>query len=78
MQMVGQKHVRHIVPDNSLNSAMKSLRIPNRSSSEMATPKDKVRAFAELESRGHDVRGNPPAQIKQILKRRPSKQKSKD
>jgi hypothetical protein len=40
--------------------------------------KDKVRAFAELECRGHDVRGNPPAQIKQILKRRPSKQKSKD
>ena len=33
-------------------------------------------ALAELEYRGYDVRGKTPAQIRQILKRRPSKQKS--
>lgn len=33
-------------------------------------------ALAELERRGYDVRGKTPAQIRQILKRRPSKQKS--
>jgi hypothetical protein len=33
-------------------------------------------ALAELECRGYDVRGKTPAQIRQILKRRPSKQKS--
>jgi xanthine/CO dehydrogenase XdhC/CoxF family maturation factor len=38
----------------------------------------KSAALAELECRGYDVRGKTPAQIKQILKRRPSKQKSKD
>lgn len=30
-------------------------------------------AMAELERRGYDVRGKPPAQIRQILKRGPSK-----
>ena len=35
-------------------------------------------ALAELEYRGYDVRGKTPVQIKQILKRHPSKQKSKD
>jgi hypothetical protein len=38
----------------------------------------KSAALAELECRGYDVRGKTPAQIKQILKRRPSKQRSKD
>ena len=38
----------------------------------------KSAALAELECRGYDVRGKTPAQIKQILKRRPSKQKSED
>ncbi len=33
-------------------------------------------ALAELERRGYDVRGKTPAQIRQILRRRPSKQKS--
>jgi hypothetical protein len=36
----------------------------------------KSAAIAELERRGYDVRGKTPAQIRQILKRRPSKQKS--
>lgn len=31
-------------------------------------------AFAELEGRGYEVRGKTPIQIRQILKRRPSKQ----
>jgi hypothetical protein len=35
-------------------------------------------ALAELECRGYDVRGKTPAQIRPILKRRPSKQKSED
>jgi SOS response regulatory protein OraA/RecX len=30
-------------------------------------------ALAELERRGYDVRGKTPAQIRQMLKRRPSK-----
>ena len=38
----------------------------------------KSAALAELECRGYDVRGKTPAQIKQILKRPPSNQKSKD
>jgi hypothetical protein len=33
-------------------------------------------ALAELELRGYNVRGKTPAQIRQMLKRRPSKQKS--
>jgi hypothetical protein len=33
-------------------------------------------AIAELERRGYDVRGKTPAQIKQILRRRPTKPKS--
>ena len=33
-------------------------------------------AIAELERRGYDVRGKTPAQIRQLLRRRPSKQKS--
>jgi len=33
-------------------------------------------ALAELERRGYEVRGKTPAQIRQMLKRRPSKQKS--
>jgi hypothetical protein len=33
-------------------------------------------ALAELERRGYDVRGKTPVQIRQILRRRPSKQKS--
>jgi hypothetical protein len=36
----------------------------------------KSAALAKLECRGYDVRGKTPAQIRQILKRRPSKQKS--
>jgi len=36
----------------------------------------KIAAIAELERRGYEVRGKTPAQIRQILKRRPSKQKS--
>jgi hypothetical protein len=32
-------------------------------------------ALAELERRGYDVRGKTPVQIRQILRRRPSKQK---
>jgi hypothetical protein len=34
-------------------------------------------ALAELERRGYDVRGKTPVQIRQMLRRRPSKQKSK-
>jgi hypothetical protein len=33
-------------------------------------------AIADLERRGYDVRGKTPAQIRLILKRRPSKQAS--
>jgi hypothetical protein len=33
-------------------------------------------AITELESRGYDIRGKTPAQIRQILKRRPKGQKS--
>jgi hypothetical protein len=33
-------------------------------------------AIAELERRGYDVRGKTPAQIRQILRRRPKKPKS--
>ena len=33
-------------------------------------------AIADLERRGYDVRGKTPAQIRLILKRRPSKQTS--
>jgi hypothetical protein len=36
----------------------------------------KTAAIAELERRGYEVRGKTPGQIRQILKRRPSKQKS--
>jgi uncharacterized protein (UPF0335 family) len=36
----------------------------------------KKEAIAELERRGYDVRGRTPAQIRQILRRRPTKQKS--
>ena len=35
----------------------------------------KSEAIAELERRGYDVRGKTPAQIKQILRRRPIKSK---
>jgi hypothetical protein len=33
-------------------------------------------AIADLERRGYDARGKTPAQIRQMLKRRPLKQKS--
>jgi hypothetical protein len=33
-------------------------------------------AIADLERRGYDVRGKTPAQIRQILRRRPAKPKS--
>ena len=33
-------------------------------------------ALAELERQGYEVRGKTPAQIRQILRRRPSKLKS--
>jgi hypothetical protein len=33
-------------------------------------------AIADLERRGYEVRGKTPGQIRQILKRRPSKQKT--
>jgi hypothetical protein len=33
-------------------------------------------AIADLERRGYDVRGKTPAQIRLVLKRRPSKQTS--
>jgi len=36
----------------------------------------KNEAFAQLERRGYDVRGKTPAQIRQILRRRPAKPKS--
>ena len=36
----------------------------------------KSAALADLERRGYDVRGKTPAQIRLILKRRPSKQTS--
>jgi hypothetical protein len=36
----------------------------------------KSAAIADLEHRGYDVRGKSPAQIRQMLKRRPSKQVS--
>jgi hypothetical protein len=35
----------------------------------------KSAAIADLERRGYEVRGKTPGQIRQILKRRPSKQK---
>jgi hypothetical protein len=38
----------------------------------------KTAALSELERRGFDVRGKTPAQIRQILRRRPSKQPSED
>jgi hypothetical protein len=36
----------------------------------------KSEAIAELERRGYDVRSKTPAQIRQILRRRPKKSKS--
>jgi hypothetical protein len=36
----------------------------------------KNEAFAQLERRGYEVRGKTPAQIRQILRRRPAKPKS--
>jgi hypothetical protein len=36
----------------------------------------KNEAFAQLERRGYDVRGKTPAQIRQILRRRPAKSKT--
>ena len=36
----------------------------------------KEEAIAELERRGYDVRGRTPAQIRQMLRRRATKQKS--
>ena len=36
----------------------------------------KSAAIADLERRGYEVRGKTPSQIRQILKRRPSKQKT--
>jgi hypothetical protein len=36
----------------------------------------KSAAIADLERRGYDVRGKTPAQIRSVLKRRPSKQTS--
>jgi hypothetical protein len=36
----------------------------------------KSAAIARLERRGYEVRGKTPAQIRQIIKRRPSKQNS--
>ena len=33
-------------------------------------------ALTQLERRGYDVRGKTPGQIRQILRRRPTKQKS--
>jgi hypothetical protein len=36
----------------------------------------KSSALAELERKGYEVRGKTPAQIRQILRRRPSKLKS--
>ena len=36
----------------------------------------KSAAIADLERRGYEVRGKTPGQIRQILKRRPSKQKT--
>jgi hypothetical protein len=35
-------------------------------------------AIADLQSRGYEVRGKTPAQIRQILKRRPMKPEKKD
>ena len=35
----------------------------------------KTAALAELERHGYDVRGKTPGQIRQMLKRRPSRQK---
>jgi hypothetical protein len=35
----------------------------------------KNEAITRLESRGYDVRGKTPAQIRQILRRRPAKHK---
>jgi len=35
----------------------------------------KKEAIAELERRGYDVRGRTPAQIRQMLRRRPTKAK---
>ena len=35
----------------------------------------KRQAIAELERRGYEVRGKTPAQIRQILRRRPTKPK---
>jgi len=36
----------------------------------------KAAAITELESRGYEVRGKTPGQIRRILKRRPAKQRS--
>lgn len=35
----------------------------------------KIAALAKLECRGYDVRGKTPAQIRQILERRPTEKK---
>jgi hypothetical protein len=45
----------------------------NKFRKELAELRETV--IADLESRGYPVRGKTPAQIKQILKRRPSKQR---
>jgi hypothetical protein len=49
---------------------------PNKMPEELAELKRA--AIAELERRGYDVRGKTPAQIRQILKRRPLKRESNE
>jgi len=49
---------------------------PNKMPEELAELKRA--AIAELERRGYEVRGKTPAQIRQILKQRPSKQELKN
>jgi hypothetical protein len=51
-------------------------RVARRKKKHEQLAKLKTAAIAELERRGYEVRGKTPGQIRQILKRRPSKQKS--
>lgn len=59
---------------------MESTMVDNRAVRRKKTQKELAElrraALDELERRGYDIRGKTPAQIRQILKRRPSKQKS--
>jgi hypothetical protein len=61
----------HVLP-----FAMVDVRASQRRKKREELAELKSAAIAKLECRGYEVRGKTPGQIRQILKRRPLKQKS--